>query len=473
MKRFAIFPLFASFCSFGSTFQCESEFAWLKSTFENNDAGFQYSVENKGLDLYSAHNSAILARVQSAKSEAQCHTVLSDWLTFFRKGHIGLVLNTDGTEEAVREPAVHDFDLSAFKQYLESKSDETLEGIWQFSSYTVALKKEGNVHKAYIVESTNPSWKAGQVKFILNDPADSNTAKVTFFMGDHSARQIDTMTLLGNNDVVLGNSFIVMSRQEPREESSPEIARYVRLLTTNGPLFEKISENTVLVRIPSFDHAFKRDIDEVIAKHLDTILKTENLIIDIRGNGGGSDVSYASLLPILYTNPIRTVGMEYLSTELNNSRMLGFLQNPHFSEEEKQWAKDGYDILQQHIGSYINIDEDVTMETFDKIEPLPKSIGVLVDSSNGSTAEQFLLAAKQSKKVKLFGQTTAGVLDISNMYQTDSPSGVFTLHYSLTKSLRIPHMAIDGVGIQPDYSIDGELPLYQWTSHTQKILEGM
>ena len=368
---------------------------------------------------------------------------------------------------------MHDLDLSAFKQYLKSQRDETLEGIWQFSSYTVALKKEGNVHKAYIVESTNPSWKAGQVKFIVNDPEDNNTAKVTFFMGDHSARQIDTMTLLGNNEVVLGNSFIVMSREEPRQESSPEITRYVRLLSTKAPLFEKISENTVLVRIPAFDHAFKKDIDAVIAKHLDTILKTENLIIDIRGNGGGSDVSYASLLPILYTNPIRTVGMEYLSTELNNSRMLGFLQNPHFSEEEKQWAKDGYDILNQHIGSYINIDEDVTVETFDKIEPLPKSIGVLVDSSNGSTAEQFLLAAKQSKKVKLFGQTTAGVLDISNMYQTDSPSGTFTLYYSLTKSLRIPHMAIDGVGIQPDYYIDGELPLYQWTSYTQKVLEGM
>ncbi|TKB04775.1 peptidase S41 [Alteromonas portus] len=471
MKRFAILPLFASFCSFGSTFQCESEFEWLKSTFENNDAGFQYSVEKKGQDLYSAHNNAILARVQSAKNEAQCHTVLIDWLKFFRKGHVGLGLNTNGTVEATRESEVHDFDLSSFKQYLKSKRDETLEGIWQFSSYTVALKKEGNVHKAYILESTNPSWKAGQVKFILNDPADSNTAKVTFFMGDHSTRQIETITYLGNNEVVLGNSFIVMSREEPRQESSPEITRYVRLLSTKAPLFEKISENTVLVRIPSFDHALKKDIDAVIAEHLDTILKTENLIIDIRGNGGGSDASYASLLPILYTNPIRTVGVEYLSTELNNSRMLGFLQNPHFSEEEKQWAKDGYDILQQHIGSYINIGEDVTVATFDKVEPLPKSIGVLVDSSNGSTAEQFLLAAKQSKKVKLFGQTTAGVLDISNMYKTDSPSGVFTLHYSLTKSLRIPHMAVDGVGIQPDYYIDEELPLYEWTSFTRNVLE--
>ena len=218
----------------------------------------------------------------------------------------------------------------------------------------------------------------------------------------------------------------------------------------------------------------KKDIDALIAKHLDKILKTENLIIDIRGNGGGSDVSYASLLPILYTNPIRTVGMEYLSTELNNSRMLGFLQNPHFSEEEKQWAKDGYDILNQHIGSYINIDEDVTVETFDKIEPLPKSIGVLVDSSNGSTAEQFLLAAKQRQKSKdCLGKLPQVYSIFLTCIKTDSPSGAFTLHYSLTKSLRIPHMAIDGVGIQPDYYIDEEIPIYEWTSYTQKILEGM
>ena len=149
MKRFAILPLLASFSTFGSTFQCESEFEWLKSTFENNDAGFQYTVEGKGQDLYSAHNNAILARTKSAKSEAQCHKVLSDWLTFFRKGHVGLALNTNGSEEPVRESAVHDFDLSAFKQYLESKREETLEGIWQFSSYTVALKKEGNVHSLY------------------------------------------------------------------------------------------------------------------------------------------------------------------------------------------------------------------------------------------------------------------------------------------------------------------------------------
>ena len=51
------------------------------------------------------------------------------------------------------------------------------------------------------------------------------------------------------------------------------------LLSTMAPLFEKISENTVLVRISAFEHAFKKDIDAVIAKHLDTILKTENLIM--------------------------------------------------------------------------------------------------------------------------------------------------------------------------------------------------
>ncbi|BCO17951.1 hypothetical protein KUC3_08080 [Alteromonas sp. KC3] len=471
VKKIALLPLFVSFFSYGSAVECEKEFEWLKTTFENNDAGFHYAISNKGQESYSAHNNAILARIKNTNSLAQCHEALRDWVLFFRKGHVAVTINNNSSNDVTGSSTVHNVDIPAFKQYLKDKPIEDLEGIWQFSSYTVALKKEGSEYKGYITESANPAWKVGQVKFIIHDYQDKSANKATFFMGDHSPREIDTITFLGQNELVLGNNFIVMSREAPRKESPANIKRYLRMLDASQPLFERVSQDTVLVRIPSFDHGFKNDIDAVIVQNLETILKTENLIIDIRGNGGGSDVSYASLTPIMYTNPIRTVGMEYLSTELNNSRMLGFLEHPHFSDEEKQWAREGYETLQQHIGDYINIDEDVTIETFDKVHPLPKRIGVLIDSRNGSTAEQFLLAAKQSQKVKLFGHTTAGVLDISNMHQTTSPSGVFTLHYSLTKSLRIPHMAIDGVGIQPDFYIDDKTPLYEWISHTQSVLE--
>jgi len=81
-----------------------------------------------------------------------------------------------------------------------------------------------------------------------------------------------------------------------------------------------------------------------------------------------------------------------------------------------------------------------------------------------------LLAAKQSKKVKLFGRTTAGALDVSNLNVVKSPCEDYRLFYTLTKSLRIPHMSIDDKGIQPDYFIDNEIPEYEWINYVSKIL---
>lgn len=81
------------------------------------------------------------------------------------------------------------------------------------------------------------------------------------------------------------------------------------------------------------------------------------------------------------------------------------------------------------------------------------------------------MAAKQSKKVKLFGRTTAGVLDISNMYFVNSPCGELELGYCLSRSMRIPEMTIDDKGIQPDYYMDKTIPVYQWIDFVAESLK--
>ncbi|MFM7978480.1 MAG: S41 family peptidase, partial [Candidatus Fonsibacter sp.] len=106
-----------------------------------------------------------------------------------------------------------------------------------------------------------------------------------------------------------------------------------------------MNDNTAILRIPSFSHSEKKLIDSVIDANRNIILSTENLIIDLRYNGGGSDESFEKLLPIIYTNPIRTVGVELLSTPLNNQRMVDFMSDPDFSEEDKKWAKDALEKL--------------------------------------------------------------------------------------------------------------------------------
>ena len=155
--------------------------------------------------------------------------------------------------------------------------------------------------------------------------------------------------------------------------------------------------------------------------------------------------------------------------------MLDFINKPEygFDDEGKKWAKKSHDKLESKLGQFVNLNEHIVSEDkMDTIYPFPQNVGVIINEANGSTAEQFLLEAKHSKKVKLFGVTTFGVLDISNMYFVESPCKEFQLGYSLSRSMRIPDFTIDEKGIQPDYYLDKSIPQYEWTEFVSKILRG-
>jgi C-terminal processing protease CtpA/Prc len=292
-------------------------------------------------------------------------------------------------------------------------------------------------------------------------------------MYDHSPSEFDKVQLIGQNYLQLGN--FMLSRRYPELTTDPKFNAYFKSMDATVPYLDQISETTLYLRIPSFQGDQKKAIDSVIAANREKILGTENLIIDIRNGTGGSDSSYKELLPFLYTNPIREVGLEYLSTKLNNQRMLDFINKPEygFDEEGKKWAQESFDRLTKQEGAWVNISgSDVNIIEYDTVYPYPKNIGIIINGGNGSTDEQFLLAAKQSKKVKLFGTSTMGVLDVSNMYFVPSPCNEFYLGYSLTRSLRIPDFTIDEHGIQPDFYMDGEIPEYEWVRYAESILKG-
>jgi len=93
-------------------------------------------------------------------------------------------------------------------------------------------------------------------------------------------------------------------------------------------------------------------------------------------------------------------------------------------------------------------DDTVKLDTVYKN---PRQVGIIINEGNGSSAEQFLLAAKTSKKVRLFGdQNTRGVLDYSNSIPIDLPSGKYYMRYPMTRSRRLPQNPIDNIGIAPD-----------------------
>lgn len=475
---FLIISLFTTTHSFAQNCDCLANYEWVKKTFEENDAGFQYVLKTKGEQSYADHNKRILEKAQNAKTLTECTPILYEWLEFFRTGHIAIQLNEQSqqtnsikSEKQFSDWETYTIKTEDFKKYLDKKKTSDYEGIWETGTYKIGIKKEGDKYIGFIVESGAETWTKGQVKLKFSITEDK--AYSVFYLRDHSAVESNNVAMTGKNHLQIGN--FSLSRIYPNTEDEPKYVQYFKALNAEQPYIEQLNETTLYLRIPSFIVSYKRSIDSVLNVNKEKILTTKNLIIDIRNNGGGSDASYSEIIPYLYTNPIRSVGVEFLSTKFNNQRMLDFINKPEygFDENRKKWAKEAYDKLESKLGQFVNLNDHIVSEDKkDTIYPFPQNVGVIINEANASTAEQFLLAAKQSKKVKLFGVTTFGVLDISNMYSLISSCNEFQLGYSLSRSMRIPDFAIDEKGIQPDYYLDKSIPQYEWTDYVNKILNG-
>jgi len=484
-----------SYNGFSQTCDCSSNLKWLTETFEKNDAGFQYLIDIKGENSYAAHNTLYTEKALKISDVNECHTLLNDWTAFFRKGHLNVQLiaqsqNTNKQNGPSDKEIIEKYKNSEefkiekleFDNYVDKLgNDPGFEGVWNLYSYTIGIIKDSTnsdrEYVGFIINSESPYWQKNQVKLEIFKAKDGQLT-FKYYDRDHGTSTLEKFEFYGRNKLLVGSSYDLMidmnslsfKRVLPKIKINENVARYLNLLHAKKASIEKVSDNTVLLKIPSFNYSNKKYIDSLLNSNNNLIKSTENLIIDVRYNGGGADASYEKIKPYLYTNPIRKIGAAFLSTELNNQRMVDFINDPDRSDEKKQWEQD-LNKLNKYIGEFVNLDERiVSIDTLESVYANPKNVAILINGNCASTTEQFLLEAKQSKKVKLVGTTTMGVLDISNMYSVVSPSKEFRLGYSLSKSYRIPAMTIDGKGIQPDYYFDNTIKPYEWIDKTIEVL---
>jgi hypothetical protein len=491
MRKLSLVLLFISLFGlnfgYGQTCNCKLNFEWMKKTFEENDAGFQYVIDIKGKQAYEYHNKLILEKVEKAKTYGECQQVLNDWLHFFRRFHINISLSdsvrkiSDSIErvnlfksvspEVINKHEKFNITDKAWDAYLKNIKDPGFEGLWVSPPYTIGIIKTGTSYTGFVIDAPGTPMKKGHVKLKIFPVG--NGFKGTIYNALFVKYDSVTVTpnSFGKNYLSVGSYSL--KRLKPTFEDPKEIQDYIKYKTVTEPYIQQLSKNTVYMRIPSFIISQKKKIDSVLTANHQLITSTPNLIIDIRNNGGGSDDAYNQLIPYLYTNPIRNVAAEIYSTPLNNQRQLELSKNTDYDEKSRKEFADEYELLNKNLGKLVLLNKSrVTIDTLKKVLPYPKNIGVLMNRHSGSTAEEFLVTAKQSKKVKLFGVSSLGSLDISNVNSIQSPSKEFVLRYCLSKSLRIPDYVVDASGIQPDYYIDNSIPEDKWVEFVDKILNG-
>ncbi|HYH13664.1 MAG TPA: S41 family peptidase [Flavisolibacter sp.] len=217
--------------------------------------------------------------------------------------------------------------------------------------------------------------------------------------------------------------------------------------TSDYPSMTRLDDQTTLLLLPSFEVKYIKPIDSLVA--IFNSNATRYLIIDIRGNGGGSDRSYSKLLPLLYTKPFEVHGVEFLASADNTASFEALLKEDLPADTKKK-ITELVDGLKAHPGQFVLLGKEKHIVSFEHQLDSPKRIAIIQDQHCASAAEQFLLYAQQSDKVTTFGVSNSkGVLDYANVNELLLPCLPYSLGIPSSRSKRLPQFSVDKSGIAP------------------------
>lgn len=198
--------------------------------------------------------------------------------------------------------------------------------------------------------------------------------------------------------------------------------------------FKQINNSTVLLRFDDF--ANESSIHTLIHKHEQEIANTPNLIVDVRNNAGGSDLSYFPLLDYCFSKG-DSVDWNATDAEINYSERNVDTRLSIFEEylkgnvpsEIREILEDQMNTLKNYRGKGFYKAEESGVDLNISGTNMPKHVYILTDVECGSSGDSFVEILRNSSKVTVVGRPTGGVLDYSNLsfvfyddYQFDYPT---------------------------------------------------
>lgn len=215
------------------------------------------------------------------------------------------------------------------------------------------------------------------------------------------------------------------------------------------PTLSTLDDSTLLLRLPDFGQSLKPTIDSLLHANSARLAASPYLIIDVRGNGGGWTASYSELLPFIYTDPIRVDGVDAWGSPGNIAALRALVASTSGPAAIRAQARVVLARMEAHPGTFVLFASD-TVVTLPSVYPTPRAVAIIVDHRCASTCEQFVLDARQSRKIVVLGsENTGGLLDFGNARAVELPSRGRRLHVPFTRSHRLPATPLDLTGVGP------------------------
>ena len=319
-----------------------------------------------------------------------------------------------------------------------------MEGIWQSNmvNYKVGVIRDTTGTFDYIglvLDGDSLFWFPGQLKMGITRKGP--VYNVRYFRSDHYP---DDQTMRLENGDMLISSYGTWHKTFPAAKPASERKPLVR--------FENIAPGVNLLSIGSFSLTYKNLIDSLIRTNYNRITSSKYLLLDLRNNGGGVSMSFDELLPLMGASKIVQDGFAVRSSADNLATYKQSLDNPDYSEETKEAFQRIVSLMEQKPDTIVNIYATYTA-AYDSLAG-PAHIAILVNEGTVSAAELFILQARQSKKVTVFGTHSKGALDYTELGNARPlPCPYLSYFCPMGMNDHKVYPFIDNVGISPDVHI--------------------
>lgn len=452
-----LFFIGCSITANAQTNDCIKDFDYLVGKIKADYPGYSVKVNAKTAPELKKLEQELRKKIQLYPDS--CGKYLSLYAAWFKDNHLRTQRVRSSSNSASTKDGRKYIVIKADSLSILQSKKNTPEGVWHSYRGDIAIIKAPNSKEYSAVSISFKDYEKNQIAFTLTETKEGEYALVSFPQYN-GYKPVKGKASLYLNDRVIelhGEEYFV--RQTNSSIFDDAFLRSYLPVNPNGtntfPLALQLSDSTFYIRVSSFAYDYA---ERTIKKYWSAVTSSPNLIIDIRNNGGGQDNYYQILADLIYTHPYESKGVEWYATENNIKMGEDAIKNGDVKngEEGIRWMKTLVDAMKQNPGKFVNhpmMGNDQVVSS-DTIYLYPKKVGIIINENNGSAAEQFLLTAKHSSKVTLFGNSnTAGVLDYSNAISENFPSNKYSLTFPMTRSRRLPDNPIDNIGIAPDVYI--------------------
>lgn len=265
----------------------------------------------------------------------------------------------------------------------------------------------------YVIDSRNPQISMGSVIHNLG------SYSIKYILeNDHDLLKSSNPERMEWSDVLKKYKYIVSDSKE------------ISILQKDKPdFFEQsyiIKNKHTYIYIKFTDFIDHLKISNLIDKHKNLLLNAKQIIIDVRGNRGGSDLAYLKLLPYLTSESITFTDntpyyhrftKAYCDERIHAiSELIKQMPDSDDLDEYKSILnlyKDNYD------KGLVNINNNPEPDTIKGIQEKCPDVKVLSDFECGSSGDNFVKYAHEFKNIEIIGRPTKGMNDYSNVMFVD------------------------------------------------------